>query len=65
MICPCCGGDPVRLGMLGALDHFTCRQCGAQWHRAAPAPKDEFDQYLNELPADWAAEFDNRENDDE
>ena len=26
--CPVCGGDGVKLGTLGNLTHFRCRNCG-------------------------------------
>lgn len=29
-ICPLCGGPLVYLGPLGNLEHFRCRNCGAE-----------------------------------
>lgn len=28
--CPMCGGNTLYMGTLGNLDHFRCRDCGAQ-----------------------------------
>jgi hypothetical protein len=33
--CPLCGGPLVPLGTLGRVEHFRCRDCGADCHRAA------------------------------
>lgn len=37
MPCPCCGGMGVLLGTLADLDHWTCRQCGAEFSTPAEA----------------------------
>lgn len=29
--CPTCEQPNVRLGTLGSLDHYRCRQCGDTW----------------------------------
>ena len=29
--CPLCEGDPVRLGVLGRLEWFRCRNCGIDY----------------------------------
>lgn len=29
--CPVCDASAVPLGTLGFLDHWRCRDCGAQW----------------------------------
>ena len=34
--CPMCGGHGNSLGLLGALHHFRCRQCGADFSREVP-----------------------------
>lgn len=31
--CPACGGPGVLLGTLGRLEHFRCRDCGAEFSR--------------------------------
>lgn len=29
--CPCDGGQPTLLGVLGNLVHLRCRNCGMDW----------------------------------
>lgn len=39
--CPVCGGPGVPLGILGRLEHFRCRNCGADFNRRVdPDPGD-------------------------
>lgn len=30
-VCPFCDGEGAYMGTLGTLEHFQCRDCGAQW----------------------------------
>lgn len=46
-ICETCGGDGVLLGTLGNLTHFRCRQCGADFSRAAQSEPDEYISVLS------------------
>lgn len=34
--CTLCGGDTTFIGTLGNLDHFRCRDCGAQVYHEHP-----------------------------
>jgi hypothetical protein len=31
--CPMCQGPAIRLGVLGLLKWFRCRDCGLEFHR--------------------------------
>ncbi|MBN9520830.1 hypothetical protein J0H58_20305 [bacterium] len=43
--CPVCDGPGVRLGQLGNLVHWTCRNCGHQFHTLAEAEEDPDGDY--------------------
>lgn len=34
--CPTCGGPPVFLGTLGAVEHWRCRYCGITFDTGSP-----------------------------
>jgi transposase-like protein/transcription elongation factor Elf1 len=51
--CPMCGGPGEYLGTLGSLDHFRCRNCGAQFNTRGGV---DFAGYGDQTgdPAEWA-----------
>ncbi|HEX4607802.1 MAG TPA: hypothetical protein VH092_06310 [Urbifossiella sp.] len=43
--CPTCDGPGLPLGRLRTLDHWTCRDCGLQFHTPALIDEDPDGDY--------------------
>lgn len=43
--CVACDGPGMPLGRLGRLDHWTCRDCGLQFHTPAEFEDDQDGDY--------------------
>lgn len=52
--CPMCGGPGEPLGTLGSLDHFRCRNCGAQFNTRGGIDNAGYGAGEAGDPAGWA-----------
>lgn len=49
--CPLCAGPGMRLGRLGVLVHYRCRNCGIVFNQEVPMEEDiEYDPLAEEEP---------------